>query len=90
MKIYDELGNLLTNEQADLSKGYLVKTFRVKDSASPVDDITKFAYFDSDYEEVFVYYLNESELGHSAPTQLDLIESQATYTAMMTNTLLEV
>lgn len=34
--------------------------------------------------------LPETEPAEHAPTQLDLIEAQVTYTAMMTDTLLEV
>lgn len=47
-----------------------------------------------DYEEIAIYIpYTEEELEKMAteePTQLDILEAQVTYTAMMTDTLLEV
>ena len=45
----------------DLSKGYLFKEIRIKPDAEPVDDITKFAWDDSDYEEIQRYRLYTEE-----------------------------
>ncbi len=45
----------------DLDKGYLFKEIRVKPDAEPIDDITKFAWDDSDYEEIQRYKLYTSE-----------------------------
>nr|DAF70061.1 MAG TPA: hypothetical protein [Caudoviricetes sp.] len=36
--------------------GYYSKELKIKSGALPVDDITKFAYDDSDYEEVEVWH----------------------------------
>lgn len=53
----------------------------------PDGNITDYLYLDGKY----VYDpLPETEPAEHAPTQLDLIEAQVTYTAMMTDTLLEV
>lgn len=53
----------------------------------PEGDITDYLYIDGAY----VYDpLPEPETETAEPTQLDRLEAQATYTAMMTDTLLEV
>lgn len=79
--------NYETITEYDLSAGYLYTTTVIKEDASPIDNVTKFAWADDDYEEVQMYVLNREEI--QAPTQLDRIEAQITYTAMMTDTLLE-
>lgn len=35
-----------------MENGYYIETIRIKDSATPIDNITKFAYYDDDYETV--------------------------------------
>lgn len=52
----------------------------------PEGDITQYRYVDGEfiYDPVPVVEVEEQ------PTQLDRIEAQVTYTAMMTDTLLEV
>lgn len=55
MKIYNEEDRLITEEEADLAKGYLIQTFRIKDDVIPIDNETKFAYADEDYEEILRY-----------------------------------
>ena len=53
----------------------------------PEGDISDYLYIDGKY----VYDpLPEPEIDDDAPTQLDRIEAQVAYTAMMTDTLLEV
>lgn len=53
----------------------------------PDGDISDYLYQDGQY----VYDpLPEREEPEAEPTQLDLIEAQVTYTALMTDTLLEV
>ena len=53
----------------------------------PEGDISDYKYIGSWY----VYEpLPEPELPKPEPSQLDVLEAQATYTAMMTDTLLEV
>ena len=84
--VYDLDGNVLENY--DLTKGYLQPKTVIKPDAIPPDDATKFAWEDSDYEEIQVYIPYESQ--NSEPTQLDRIEAQVAYTAMMTGTLMEV
>lgn len=79
---------LKTITEYDLSKGYLVPVTAIKEDATPIDNVTKFAWADEDYEEAQMYVLNQETV--VAPTQLDRIEAQVAYTAMMTDTLLEV
>ena len=78
---------LKTITEYDLNKGYFVPATAVKEDAAPIDNVTKFAWADADYEEVQMYIHNQE--GTEMPSQLDRIEAQVTYTAMMTDTLLE-
>jgi hypothetical protein len=79
---------LKTIAEYDLNKGYLVPATAIKEDATPIDNVTKFAWADDEYEEVQMYVPNQEVT--EAPTQLDRIEAQLAYTAMMTDTLLEV
>ena len=87
MRYVNEKRQNILESEIDLSKGYLVSVWVIKEDAPPIDDITKFAYSSDDYEEVQMYVLNS--VRNNSPTQLDIIEAQVTYTAMMTDTLLE-
>lgn len=85
MRIIDTEGNPL--QSPNLNKGYLVVRQEVREDASPIDNITKFAWEDEDFEDVQVYIPYEEQT--TEPTQLDRIEAQVAYTAMMTGTLTE-
>lgn len=85
MRIIDTEGNPL--QSPDLEKGYLTTRQEIRADAAPIDNVTKFAWEDSDFEEVRVYI--PYEVTDNEPTQLDRIEAQAAYTAMMTGTLIE-
>lgn len=46
-----------------METGYYIETTRIKDSATPIDNIAKFAYYDDDYETVVEWHeYNEYEL----------------------------
>ena len=83
--VYDLNGNVL--ESYDLTKGSLSVRTVIRPEAAPVDNVTKFAWADEDYEEIQVYIPHEEQT--TEPTQLDRIEAQVAYTAMMTGTLME-
>ena len=83
--VYYQNGNQL--ESYDLSRGYLQPRTIIRADAVPIDNVTKFAWDDEDYEEVQVYIPYEEPV--TTPSQLDRIEAQAAYTAMMTGTLME-
>lgn len=83
--VYDLNGNIL--ESYDLTKGSLSTKTVVRPDAAPIDNVTKFAWEDEDFEDVQVYIPFE-DLANE-PTQLDRIEAQVAYTAMMTGTLME-
>ena len=55
MRYIDENKNEILEADIDLSKGKIVQTIIVKPDAKPVDNITKFAFTDDDYETVFRY-----------------------------------
>ena len=83
--VYDLNGNIL--ESFDLTKGRLSIRTVIRPNAAPIDNVKKFAWEDGDYEEVQVYIpYGEPE---NTPSQLDRIEAQLAYTAMMTGTLAE-
>lgn len=57
MKVVDINGNTLNRDTLDLTKGYLVKGKIPKSDAIPIDNVVKFAWEDSDFEEVEIYKL---------------------------------
>ena len=87
MRVVDK--NFKTITEYDLTKGELLEVTTLKEDMTPVDNATKFAPDDADWEQALMY-VPYPEQQDAMPTQLDVIEAQVTYTAMMTNTLLEV
>ena len=83
--VYDLNGNVL--ESYDLSKGRLSNRTVIRADAAPIDNVTKFAWEDGDYQQIKVYIPYEEP--DTTPSQLDRIEAQVAYTAMMTGTLME-
>ena len=56
MRVIDQNGNMIV--EYDLSKGHLVATTAIREDANPIDNITKFAWSDEDYEEARMYIPN--------------------------------
>lgn len=88
MRYVDENNIAITEDQIDLSKGFVAIVQVIKEDAPPIDNVNKFAYTIEDYEEAYKFFLDKRNVS-STPSQLDVIEAQVTYTAMMTDTLLE-
>ena len=89
MRVVDK--NFKTITEYDLSKGELLEVTTLKEDMTPVDNVTKFAPYDEDWERAMMYVpYPEKEDNEATPSKLDIIEAQVTYTAMMTDTLLEV
>lgn len=66
MRIVDSNGNTLSTY--DLEAGYLIDTHIIKESALPIDNISKFAWADDDYEAVKMYIKrNERESNQTEP-----------------------
>lgn len=61
MRIVNEYLETLNELDVDLTMGNLSSQWIVKPDATPIDNITKFAWEDSDYEEVQVYTVAEEE-----------------------------
>lgn len=59
MRIIDESFETIT--EYDLSAGHLVSATAIREDASPIDNITKFAWSDEDYEAVQMYIPNREE-----------------------------
>ncbi len=55
MRILNEQNVELTQEQCDLETGYLREETIIRPDAAPIDDVTKFAWADEDYETIQRY-----------------------------------
>ena len=55
MKVFDVHGNELNEADIDLERGRLIPTNRIKQDAKPIDNVTKFAWCDDDYEDILEY-----------------------------------
>ena len=62
MRIVNEEYETISESDVDLSKGYLLIAEVIRKDAQPIDNITKFAWDDSDYEEVQMYRLNPEQI----------------------------
>ena len=70
MRYFDETGEQIPENYADLTKGFLVQFAAVKEDAAPIDNVTKFAWDDDDYEAAMMYVLNPET---PEPTQAERI-----------------
>lgn len=61
MRILDEQGQPLTEEQCDLTAGYLREEVVIRPDAEPIDNVNKFAWADSDYETIRRYVVIPEE-----------------------------
>ena len=57
MRYIDENFNDINESNIDLSKGYLISAKIIKKEATPIDNISKFAWCDDDYEDAEMYCL---------------------------------
>lgn len=55
MRILNEQDEELTLDQCDLEKGYLREEVIIRPDSAPIDDVTKFAWADEDYETIQRY-----------------------------------
>ena len=62
MRIVNENLETIDESEIDLKKGYLAEGQAIREDAEPIDNITKFAWDDDDYEDVMVYVLNKENL----------------------------
>lgn len=58
MRIVNENYETIDESDVDLSKGQLLPATVIREDAVPIDDVTKFAWDDEDYEEVQIYVIN--------------------------------
>lgn len=61
MRVLDE-NTFKELKNYDLSSGYLIKSEIIKKDAAPIDNKTKFAWDDDDYEEVMLYVYEGNEV----------------------------
>ena len=55
MRILDEQDVEVTEDQCDLSAGYFQEETVIRADAVPIDDVSKFAWADADYETIRRY-----------------------------------
>lgn len=72
MRIVNENFKNIDESLIDLSKGYLISSIAIREEAKPIDNITKFAWDDDDYEEVQMYIVNHEPEEHSETVQDDI------------------
>lgn len=65
LRIFDMEGNEIFDP--DLENGILIESNTVKKDAIPIDDITKFAWDDDDYEPCYIYLPNDQNPRFSPP-----------------------
>lgn len=68
MRVIDEKGQSVTHY--DLSAGRLIDAIVIRPEAAPIDNATKFAWEDGDYEKVQVYIPNSEETPEQKIAQL--------------------
>lgn len=61
MRILDEQGQPLTEEQCDLTTGFLRQETIIRPEAEPIDNVAKFAWADEDYETIQRYVVIPEE-----------------------------
>lgn len=61
MRIVNIKHETIDESEVDLTKGSLTKTIIICEDATPIDNVTKFAWDDDDYEEVQMYILNDPD-----------------------------
>lgn len=84
MRIVNENFENINEDDVDLTKGHLVISIAIKEDAEPIDDVTKFAWSDEDYEEVQMYVLNEEqEEPQPSETELRLMAIEEELNALL-------
>lgn len=61
MRILDEQNIELTENDIDLTTGFVMQETIIRPDACPIDDLTKFAYADEDYETILRYIVIPEE-----------------------------
>lgn len=62
MRLLDENDNEISESDCDLSIGYIQQEIVVRADATPIDDETKFAWSDDDYETIRRYIVVPEEV----------------------------
>ena len=75
MKIYDENDQVIADP--DLKVGELRQETRIKPDAVPIDDKTKFAWDDDDYENILRYHIwTQEELAEIANREAETAKAE--------------
>lgn len=76
MLIYDENDQLITGPDLDI--GELRQEIRIKPDATPIDNETKFAWYDNDYEDILRYHVwTQEELAEIAEREAETAQAEA-------------
>lgn len=77
MRYVDKDYNTIPEAAVDLTAGHLEKATLIREDATPIDNITKWAWADDDYEEVQVYVVDP------VAQEVDTISTEDTILDMM-------
>lgn len=58
MRYFNENNEEISEDSVDLDNGRLFPITVIREDAAQIDNITKFAWSDDDYEEAYLYLLN--------------------------------
>lgn len=61
MRILDENGKEIALDQCDMTVGFLMNETLIRSDAAPIDNVTKFAWADEDYETIQRYVVIPEE-----------------------------
>lgn len=67
--------NLETLQEYDLGKGFLIPATAIKENATPIDNVTKFAWHDDDYEDAMMYIPNPENPQEQEVTTDDVLNA---------------
>ena len=80
MRVIDEGGNAV--DKPDLEVGCVISTKIIRQDAEPIDNVTKFAWDDEDYEDGGLYHVwTPEEVEDAERRELAAAEAQARATA---------
>lgn len=77
MRYVDVNYNTIPEANVDLTVGHLEPAYLIRVDAEPIDNITKWAWADDDYEEVRVYVVDPEEETETISTEDTILDMMA-------------
>ena len=73
MRIINERYETISESDIDLSVGHIEYCLTIREDAAPIDNITKFAWDDADYEKVKLYRVDSTEIEPTMQDEIDAV-----------------